>query len=254
MIGKDLIFDNSLSAIERLYLRIFGVPINGLRIRARRILPLINSRYKKILDAGCGPGIFTFEIARELKNSQVVGIDTDENLIKRNNEIIKKNTLKNCRFKKEDICKMKIINQFDLIISIDNLEHIKNDMLALRKFFEALKKNGEIIIHVPGFYRRWIFFAWKKNFYVKGHFRPGYTKEDINKKVEDAGFKILDSYYTYGWIETVTNNISYLITKAEMKNKILYSLIFPLLNFFSYFGKNSRPAIGAGVLIRAKKL
>ena len=51
-----------------------------------------------------------------------------------------------------------------------------------------------------------------------------------------------------------TLNISYWITRARMKNKALYAVVFPFLLFVSYFGRNSRPTQGAGVLVRARKV
>jgi SAM-dependent methyltransferase len=253
MIGKIAKFDNTLSRAEKLYISIFGIPINGLRIRARRVLPLITDKYKSVMDAGCGPGIFTFEIARKLPKSLVTGIDIDKEQLKINEQISQNIGIKNCIFEYQDICKMEITNRFDLVLAVDNLEHIENDIDALKRFYNALMPDGEIIIHVPGYYRRWLFFEWNINFKVEGHFRPGYTKEEIIEKVEKAGFSINDAYYTYGWLETITNNISYWITGARMKNKMLYAFVFPFLLFISYFGKNSKPKKGAGVLVIAKK-
>jgi 2-polyprenyl-3-methyl-5-hydroxy-6-metoxy-1,4-benzoquinol methylase len=252
-LGRDLLLSDQYSAAEKLYIRIFGVPINGLRIRARRILPLVTAKFKNVMDAGCGPAVFTFEIARKLPNSAITGIDIDDKLIKVNRNIARKAVLKNCFFEKIDICEMNIIEKFDLIISIDNLEHIEDDDHALANFYNALSNNGEIIVHVPGYERRWLFCKWKVNFHVAGHCRPGYTKEQIVEKMKKAGFKVSHAYYTYGWLETITNNISYLITKAEMKNKLLYALIFPLLNVISFLGRNSMPEKGAGVIVIASK-
>lgn len=251
--GDFLKYDSSLSFFEKIYIQIFGVPINGLRIRARRIFPLINEQYKKILDAGCGPGIFSFELAKKLPESKIVGIDIEEKLLQVNREILQKTNLSNCSFEYQDIVKLSYINEFDLILSVDNLEHIEDDDTALRNFHTALKVGGTIIIHVPGYFRRWKFFGWGENFYVQGHFRPGYTREQLIEKVTNSGFSINEAYYTYGWIETITNNISYWITGAEMKNKVLYALVFPLLNFLSFFGKDSHPPKGAGVLLIAEK-
>jgi len=253
-IGKELIYDTNLSKSEKFYIRIFGVPINGLRIRARRILPLITSDYKNILDAGCGPGIFTFEIAKMLPASKITGIDIDSKLIDTDNKIAKVTGIKNCTFEVQDILSMNYTDNFDLVLSVDNLEHIENDEQALKCFYTSLKNGGTLLIHVPGYYRRWKFFGWAENFYVEGHYRPGYTKDQITEKLIKAGFKIKEAHYTYGWIETITNNISYWITKAEMKNKIFYALVFPFLNFFSYFGKNSKPDKGAGVIVIAHKI
>ena len=253
MIGRIAQYDRTLSKAEKLYVKIFGIPINGLRIRARRILPLITGRYKKIMDAGCGPGIFSFEVARRLPDSHITGIDIDQDQLSVNADIARENGISNCTFENQDICTMEIRNRFDLILSVDNLEHIENDADALRRFYDALIPDGELIVHVPGYYRRWLFFGWAVNFDVEGHFRPGYLKDEISEKVEKAGFTILENYYTYGWLETITNNISYWITGARMRNKKLYALMFPLLLFVSYLGKNSRPKKGAGVITIAKK-
>lgn len=252
-IGRDLIYDESLSKVERLYIWFLGAPINGLRIRARRILPLISDKYKRILDAGCGPGIFTFEIARRLPQSQVVGMDVDATLVDKNTYIVKKTGLKNCCFQNIDINTMPLDSQYDLILCVDNLEHIEDDQKALKNFYCALQYGGDLLLHVPAYWRRWLFFRWAVNFDVDGHVRPGYPKEEIKEKIELAGFKIKVIYYTYGWLETVTNNISYLITRARMQNKILYALIFPFLNVISFLGRNSKPKRGAGVLVLARK-
>ena len=48
-------------------------------------------------------------------------------------------------------------------------------------------------------------------------------------KLRQAGFVIDGSRYTYGIIETFTNNISYLITGADRRRKGLYAVVFPAL-------------------------
>jgi len=252
-LGIELTLSDRLSAPERLYVKLFGVPINGLRIRARRVLPLITDKYRHALDAGCGPGIFTFELAKRLPQGMVTGVDIDDALLETNTQIVRATGLDNCRFEHVDLTTMDTSERFDLILSVDNLEHIEDDDNVLRRFYQALTPGGELIIHVPGLYRRWYFFGWAENFYVEGHFRPGYTREQLEEKLRQAGFEIREIYYTYGWIETLTNNISYWITRAEMKNRYFYALVFPFLNLLSSFGKNSRPEKGAGVLAVACK-
>ena len=253
MIGRELAHDTTLSWPERLYIKMFGVPINGLRIRARRMLPYMTSRSKNILDSGCGQGIFTFETARRFPGSTVTGMDVNTELIERNRRIAHITGLKNCRFECCDISDIENRNCYDLVLSIDVLEHIEDDVSVLRSYSEALADGGELLLHVPGLYRRWPLFGWKANFAVEGHYRPGYSMEEITGKIEDAGFTIVENYYTYGWIETMTNNISYLITGASMKRKHLYALVFPALLIISRFGKNSRPERGAGIFVKARK-
>ena len=253
MLGKEIAFDRSLSRLERLYINIFGIPINGLRNRARRVLPLISNRYKKILDSGCGQGIFTFETARRLLKSTVTGLDINKTLIERNRYIAGITGLKNCNFKYQDIAEMPLEGQYDLILCIDVLEHIEDDVKVLKKYYYALDPGGDMLLHVPAYFRQWFFLKWKVNFEVEGHVRPGYTMEDIAKKVEDAGFIILEKLYTYGWLETISSNISYIITGSKMKNKYLYAFVFPIILLISWLGRNSKPAQGAGILIKAGK-
>lgn len=253
MIGKELIFDDSLSKLERFYIKVFGIPINGLRIRARRLLPQVTADYKHILDSGCGQGAITFEIARRLPGSVVTGTDTDKELIERNRRISEYSGLHNCHFEKQDITDIPAEEQYDLIISADVLEHIEDDDNALSRYYSALAPGGALLLHVPGYMRRWILFGWKVNFEIEGHFRPGYLLEDIVKKVENSGFIVTDSHYTYGWLETITNNISWIVTGSRMKRKYFYALIFPLLLMVSYPGRNTKPKLGAGVFIKARK-
>jgi trans-aconitate methyltransferase len=63
---------------------------NGLRIRARRILPFIQKKYKNILDVGCAQGIFTFELARKFPESVITGIDINKDYLKEINKYQKR--------------------------------------------------------------------------------------------------------------------------------------------------------------------
>jgi len=239
--------------MERLYIRVFGAPISGLRIRCRRILPKIDRPYKKILDVGSGTGVFTAEIALSLPESSVLGIDNMRNLVDKANRMVKNAGIQNCHFLHADALHLHFREEFDLVLCIDNLEHIEEDEKVLKNINLALKKEGRAIIHVPNYFRRWFLFKWHVNFDVPGHVRPGYRWSDLMKKIERAGFCIEESFYTYGFLETLTNNISHIVTKAEMKNKYIYSLLFPLLNTVAYFGRHSKPKMGAGILALVKK-
>jgi hypothetical protein len=59
--------------------------------------------------------------------------------------------------------------------------------------------------------------------------------------------------YTYGIIETFTNNVSYLVTGADQRRKAMYAVVFPFLLALSYLGRHARPTNGAGVLAVARR-
>jgi SAM-dependent methyltransferase len=251
--GAELALDPALSLPEKMYVRWLGAPASGLRIRLRRVLPATRGPYRRILDAGCGVGVFTMELAKQHPDALVLGVDMEPALVDRASNIARRAGLVNCRFEVCDVTSLPFRDEFDLVVSVDNLEHVENDVAAMENLRAALVPGGTLVVHVPGYYRRWVFFGRRVNFDVPGHVRPGYQSLELTSKLAEAGFDVLDHHYTYGALETVTNNISYLISGAERRNKPVYALVFPFLLGISYFGQFSRPAEGAGVLVKARR-
>ncbi|MFO1423607.1 MAG: methyltransferase domain-containing protein [Candidatus Competibacteraceae bacterium] len=137
--------------------------------------------------------------------------------------------------------------EYDLIVSVDNLEHIENDLDVLRRFHRAMKLNGTLVVHAPHYYRRWPVFKWSRNFDVTGHVRPGYHLLELVERVRKAGFTIKRAGFSYGFLENLANNLSYRISAAEQKNRVLYALPFPVLNLSAWFGQCGKPGMGAEV-------
>jgi len=255
-LGHEQIYHPDYSIFEKAYIALFGMPIIGLRIRARNVFSLIpkEKSYRRILDAGSGPGIFSFELAHRFPNARVLGIDLLEESIDVCTHIAHKIGADNVEFRREQIETLKERNTFDLILCVDILEHIEGDLSALRKLYESAAPGGILVLHVPAVYRRYP--VWKKslNFDVETHVRTGYRKDEIQEKVRQTGFSIRKNGFTYGFWETLANNISYMITRARMQNKILYSFAFPFLNLISWLGPRARPEnLGAGIFVVAEK-
>lgn len=259
MTGKELCYDPSLSKLERFYVKCMGAPIHGLRVRFRRLAPLLrelispNDGAASVVDIGCGTGVFTMAMAAEFPRSRFLAIDNNSELIVRDTEIARRAGRKNILFETGDVLHLPYKESFDVAMCIDNLEHIEDDRSVLRSINTALKPGGGVLIHVPGYYRRWPVFSRQVNFDVEGHVRPGYTLDDITTRVMETGFELSMAFYTYGFLETFSNNISYMITGASRRNKYLYALVFPALNALAYLGHKSRPAWGAGVAVVARK-
>jgi SAM-dependent methyltransferase len=256
LLGKEHTYNPTYSKLEKAYIFLFGIPIIGLRIRARNIFSLIppSHNYKNILDVGSGPGVFSFELARSFPNARVLGIDLLKESIDVCTHIANKIGVGNVEFRREQIEAFQEKNKFDLVVCVDILEHIEDDHHALKQIYSATSPKGVLVLHVPALYRRYPIWKKRLNFDVDTHVRAGYTKEEIQEKVKQTGFAIRNSGYTYGFWETFSNNISYMITRARMKNKLLYSLVFPILNLISLLGMRARPKkLGAGIFIVAEK-
>lgn len=256
MIGREQRFHPSYSAAERAYISLLGVPIVGLRIRARNILALLPAGLdpKEVLDAGSGPGVITFMLAERYPGARVTGVDMVEEEISASRAIAERARVTNTSFETADITALPFQNRFDLIVCVDILEHIEDDEQALAQLRDALKPSGTLLLHLPALYRRYPVLKKRLNFDVPTHVRSGYRLEDVRPMMERAGMEVERSDYTYGFLETLANNISYMITGARKKNKILYALVFPLLNLLSWLGRGARPdSLGAGVYILGRK-
>jgi len=256
-IGREQRYHLSYSGIEKLYIALFGMPIVGLRIRARNVFSLIpkSKVYNRILDAGSGTGVFSFELWRRFPKARILGIDLLEGAVEACKHIARRIGCTNVEFRQGSIEDLPEKNTFDLILCVDILEHIEDDLQALKALYLAAAPEGILVLHVPALYRRYP--VWRKslNFDVETHVRTGYRQEEIQAKVRQSGFLIRKNGFTYGFWETLANNISYMITNARMQNKILYSFAFPFLHLISWLGPRARPKnLGAGIFIVAEKI
>jgi SAM-dependent methyltransferase len=251
--GRELSLDPGRSRFERAYARFLGAPANGLRIRLRRVLPATDGVYRDILDAGCGSGVFSMEIAKRHPDARVVGIELDPGLVERANEMARAAGITNVEFRQGDVTRLDFDAQFDLVVSVDNLEHVEDDVTAMKGLLRALRPGGRLVNHVPGYERRWFVIGRRVNFDVPGHVRPGYRSEELVSKLTAAGFEVDTHQYTYGIVETFTNNVSYSISGADQRRKVLYAAAFPFLLAVSWLGQWSRPRWGAGVLAIAHR-
>ncbi len=98
---------------------------------------------KKVLDAGCGDGLFTSKIPQIESVKEVIGIDLNVNVEKLNKKYPK------VKFKRENIYDLKYKEEFDVITVLDVLEHFENVEEVLIQLKKALKKEGYLIVSGP---------------------------------------------------------------------------------------------------------
>lgn len=252
MFGREIAEDPALSFAERWYIRLLGAPVQGLRVRARYVLPHVPGGVRKVLDVGCGRGAFVLHLARR-GHAFVAGMDLDADRLRRARVASRRLALSNAHWFVGDILCAGLRGGFDVVLCVDNLEHIDDDAGALSAMRECLADGGRLVLHVPSLERRWPVFAWKENFDAPGHVRPGYDIERLRALLLEAGFRIEHLRPTYGVLENLANNISYMITQAREKNRALYALVFPILLFITFLGRGAHPSRGAGILAVAAR-
>lgn len=102
----------------------------------------------KILDFGCGTGVFSYDLAKNGYN--LTSLDLDLSPLKLLQSQIK--YPKSINFVQDDFLTMNFETQkFDVIVALDVLEHIPLDVLPiyLEKFDSILKPNGYFVVSGP---------------------------------------------------------------------------------------------------------
>ncbi len=143
----------------------------------------------KILDVGCGTG-GNMEVLMEFGN--VIGIDNSTEAIK----FCKKRGLRNIKLK--DINDANFPGKsFDLITALDILEHIDDDLAALKKIHHILKEGGYVLISVPAYQ-----FLWSEHD-VAVHHKRRYSMKEINNCLLKANFQVIKKTYAITFVAPV---------------------------------------------------
>ncbi|MBN1927145.1 MAG: class I SAM-dependent methyltransferase [Prolixibacteraceae bacterium] len=186
-----------------------------------------------ILDAGSGFGQYTYTVARMFPDSLIKGVDVKEEQILDCNQFFLKLKLNDrVIFEKADLTKYIEEEQFDLILSVDVMEHIEEDVKVFENFYKSLRTNGMLLISTPsdqGGSDTHDHGTDSVTGFIEEHVRDGYNFDEIKNKLRQAGFNEIYVRYQYG----KPGNISW---KLSMKIPIILlgisKLFFILLPFY----------------------
>ncbi len=122
------------------------------KARSKRILRVL-SLFKELkgcclLDAGCGYGFVSRELAR--KCGEVTGVDTNRRAIDFAKRAAREKGVKNCSFLNENAERLSFGgNSFDIVVSYQVLEHVGNQKRYLKELKRVLKEDGVLYIATP---------------------------------------------------------------------------------------------------------
>ncbi len=196
----------------------------------------------EILEVGCGIGNFTNSL---INYGDVWSIDISKEYVLKTEKLIGNRV--NVGF--GDIEKRKYFfgnQKFDNIICLNVLEHIQNDMTALKNMYDLLKNGGKLILLVPA--HDFLFGEIDRSI---GHFRR-YEKQILIKKLEKMDYKIIRSW-KFNFLGAVGWFISGKILKDTHGKKwkirifdLIARLVLPLEEIMEF-------PIGTSILIVAQK-
>jgi len=129
----------------------------------------------RILDAGCGSGRNMVELARHGTVTGVELADASVSLARERGagEVIAGSVLE-MPFEADS---------FDLAASLDVIEHLEDDLAALRELRRVVAPGGSLLVTVPAY--QWL---WSGHDEINHHFRR-YTRRSLQRAGEEAGWQ-----------------------------------------------------------------
>lgn len=223
-----------------------------------KILPPESS----VLDAGSGFGQYAWRISCMYKHWKIKAIDINREQIEDCNKFIARaGRSDRVKFEISDLTTFSDINFYDFILTVDVMEHIKEDNQVFLNFYRALKKKGILLITTPSDKGGSDVHHNTEVSFIDEHVRAGYSIEEISCKLSAAGFRKTEVKYIYGksgklsWLLSMKYpvkmlNLSYLFF---ILLPLYYLVAFPLSIILNIVDVHFKNKSGTGLLVIAEK-
>ncbi len=168
-------------------------------LRFKKVIKYI-PRNSKVLDLGCGyQGKLLQLISSKISKGYGIDISVCKDPIKENIKLIEHNLKDPLPFKN---------NEFDVVTSLANLEHLYNPEFVLREAHRVLKPGGLLLVTVPSTYSKPIleFLSFRLGLISEQEIKD--HKQYLNKKIlttycKKIGFKS----YVHRYFQFFMNNL-----------------------------------------------
>ena len=217
----------------------------------------------EILDAGSGFGQYSYWLSSKNPKWNILAVDVKEEQIADCNNFFKQINRNNVKFEIADLTKFTQPDKFDLVISIDVMEHILEDVQVFRNFVASMKPGGMLIISTPSDQGGSDVHDDDDSSFIEEHVRDGYNITEIEDKLKLAGFSKVEARYTYGapgkisWRLSMKYPITFLGKVPHFIGFIVlpfyYLIAYPIAFVLNYFDVNGNHKTGTGLLVKAWK-
>jgi len=214
-----------------------------------------------VLDAGSGFGQYDFYMSSKNPKWKIRGVDVKEEQIADCNSFFRRIGRKNVNFAYADLTTFTEAEAYDLVLSVDVMEHILEDVLVFKNFYASLKKGGMVLISTPSDQGGSDVHEHEEESFIEEHVRDGYNITEIQEKLKLAGFSHTEARYQYGkpgqfsWQLSMKYPIMALgRTKLFFILLPFYYLItFPVCLVLNYLDATLVHHTGTGLIVKAWK-
>lgn len=138
------------------------------------------SRDLEILDAGCGGGATLQSLGRY---GRARGMELSEEAVRYARERgrdVEQGSIDRLPF---------AAGEFDLALALDVVEHVQDDLRALKELGRVLRLGGWLLVTVPA-----LEMLWSAHDVANGHYRR-YTLDELQGRMREAGFEVVAATY-----------------------------------------------------------
>lgn len=214
-----------------------------------------------ILDAGSGFGQYTYFMSGMSRKWSVLAVDVKEEQISDSNCFIRAIGRQNVLFRIGDLVKYREENSYDLILSVDVMEHIEEDVAVFRNFQASLRPGGMLVISTPSDQGGSDVHGDDEASFIEEHVRDGYNINEIQDKLKMAGFSKVEARYSYGKPGQVSWRLSMKYPMLMLNTSKIFFLVLPfyylvtfpfslVLNWLDVKGNHKS---GTGLIVKAWK-
>lgn len=217
---------------------------------------------KFFLDAGSGFGQYTHFLARKFPEASIFAVDVKEEQIEDCNRFFHQIKLsERVKFEVADLTQYVEPGKYNLILSVDVMEHIEEDVKVFRNFYQSLSEGGSLLISTPSDQGGSDVHDDHEDSFIDEHVRDGYNINEIESKLKSAGFKTIFSKYSYGgpgkisWKLSMKYPIS-ILNVSKLLFIILpfyYLLTYPFCILLNFLDVRFNHKTGTGLIVKAIK-
>lgn len=231
----------------------------------KREVQLIRNTFSsnvEILDAGSGFGQYVYYLSTMSPFWKIKGVDVKAEQIADCNQFFAKLGKANqVTFEEADLTKFIEPNKYDMILSVDVMEHILEDVQVFKNFNHSLKPGGILLISTPSDQGGSDVHDHEESSFIEEHVRDGYNPKDIEDKLLLVGFSRVETMFSYGCPGKISWKLSMkypilMVNTSKLFLLILpfyYILTFPFTLILNYLDVKITHKSGTGLIVKAWK-